>query len=180
MKLREAIRKYEWVLIPLILVVGSFFGGAYYGEQKTLSSLDSKSDTVTKVVTIWKDFPQPVKTAQLGHIAVPSVYFLTDTITRTEWVEIAVHDSIPQYVYLPKEQKFYSEDEGRLRIWVSGYQPNLDRFEFDKAETTITQTVVHRQRWSFSVSGGLGATYDVFKKGIAVGPSIVVGGSYSF
>ena len=180
MKLKEAVRKYEWVLIPLILVVGSFFGGSYYGERKTLSSLDSKTDTVTKVVTVWKDFPQPVKTARLGHVAVPSVYFLTDTVTRTQLVEIAVHDSIPQYVYLPLEQKFYSEDDGRLRIWVSGYQPNLDRYEFDKAETTITQTLVHRQRWSFSVSGGWGFTYDVFKKGLATGPSIVVGGSYSF
>lgn len=160
MKLKEAVRKYEWVLIPLILVVGSFFGGSFYGERKTLSSLDSKCDTVTKVVTVWKDFPQPVKTAQLGHVAIPSVYFLTDTITRTQLVEIAVHDSIPPYIYLPKEQKFYSEDEGRLRLWVSGVDPSLDRYELDRLETTVTETYKPpARRWGLGLYAGVGGTF---------------------
>lgn len=181
MKLKEAVRKYEWVLIPLILVVvGSFFGGSYYGERKTLSSLDSKCDTTVKVVTVYKDFPKPAETALAGFVSVPAYKFITDTVTFVKWAEIAipVHDTT--VVYLPREQKYYEEEEGRVKVWVSGYEPRLDRYEVSWPETTITQTLVHRQRWSFSVSGGWGFTYDVFKKGLATGPSIVIGGSYSF
>ena len=126
------LRTCEWVAVIILVGAGCFLGGSNYGWDRAVEGMTAHSDTVTKVVPMWKDRPEPAKTARLGYVAVPSVYFLTDTINVVETAEIRVHDTIPKYVYLPREQKYYEEDEGRLRMWISGYDPQLDRYEFDK------------------------------------------------
>ena len=164
MALKDTIRKYEWVLIPL-LIVGSFFIGSHHGQRKIENSLESKTDTVTKVFPVYKDFPDPVSSASVGFIAIPKYAFVTDSIPY------AVHDTTMKYVYVLREQKYYEEDEGRLRIWVSGYEPRLDRYELDKAETVINNTVyVNPPKWQFSFDGGIGA--DIFKNTFALYPFI--------
>ena len=174
MSWKEKLRKYEWVLIPLVLVVGSFFGGSYYGQQKVLASIELKSDTITKVVPVFKDFPQPVKTAQLGFVSIPSYKFLSDTITTVETAYL--HDTT--VVYLPREQKYYEEEEGKLRLWVSGYDPRLDRYELDLPQTIINNTVTEKaSRWGISVNGGYGAALN--GKNVILSPYIGIGISYT-
>ena len=46
MKIREAIQSSEWVLIPILLIVASFFAGDYYGQKKVESSIVAHTDTV--------------------------------------------------------------------------------------------------------------------------------------
>ena len=156
MALKDTIRKYEWVLIPLLLIVVAFFGGDYYGQRKVENSIVSKTDTITKIIPIYKDFPDPVASASVGFIPIPSYAFITDTVTNEHY--IPVHDTT--VLYLPREQKYYEEDDGRLRLWVSGYDPRLDRYELDKTETVITNTVTTAPaRFSLGIIGGFCAKF---------------------
>lgn len=173
MSWKERLRKYEWILIPLVLAVGSFFGGSYCGQQKVLASIESKSDTITKIVPVYKDFPEPVKTARLGYVAVPTYKFLSDTITTVETAYL--HDTT--VVYLPREQKYYEEADGKLRLWVSGYNPRLDRYELDLPQTIITNTVkVTNPKWAFLLNGGFET--EVIGKSILLYPFIETGVLY--
>ena len=176
MKARDAIRAAEWVLLPLLLIVGSFYAGRYVGRVQAVGTMVAKTDTVVRIVTQYKDFPQPAKTALAGFVPVPRYMFLTDTITRVERAEIAVHDTT--LVYLPREQQYYEEAEGRLRLWVSGYDPRLDRWEMDERQAIVTQTMTpRRSRWSLGVSTGYGVTLS--GGAVRLSPSVVIGATYS-
>lgn len=169
--------KNEWIIVPiaLLLLVAAFFGGDYYGQRKVENSLESKTDTVVKVVPVYKDFPDPVSTASAGFISIPTYAFITDTVTQEKLA--VIHDTT--VVYLPREQKYYEEDEGRLRLWVSGYDPRLDRYELDRIEKVVTQTIVEKpSRWGLSLSGGYGAAY--YDKRVILAPYIGIGISYTF
>ncbi|MBQ6958138.1 MAG: hypothetical protein IJP77_06235 [Bacteroidales bacterium] len=156
MKIREAIRSSEWVIIPLLLIVASFFAGDYYGQKKVESSIVAHTDTVVRVVPVYKDFPQPQKTVISGFIPIPRCVFLTDTVKTVE--TLVLHDTT--YVYLPREQQYYVEADGKLRIWISGYDPRLDRYEFDAPEKIINTTVTQKpSRWSISLQGGCGVMF---------------------
>lgn len=153
MKAKDAIRAAEWVLLPLLLIIGSFYAGRYVGRVQAVGTMVAKTDTVVRIVTKYKDFPQPAKTILAGFVPVPRYMFLTDTLTLVERAEIAVHDTT--LVYLPREQQYYEEADGRLRLWVSGYDPRLDRWEADFKETVVTETYKPpSKRWGLGLSGG--------------------------
>ena len=174
MTFKEAIRKCEWVIVPVVILIGCFLGGAYYGQQRTLSGIETARDTVTKVVTVYKDFPQETKTTLAGFISVPRYKFFTDTVMRVETAYL--HDTT--VVYLPREQKYYEEEDSKVKIWVSGYEPRLDRYEISWPETTITQTVVQKQkRWHLSLQAGWGVTFA--NGNVYTGPTVSAGLSYS-
>lgn len=172
----EFITKYKYVLLCVVLICASFFSGLFFERNKILSGLVSKVDTVTIKVPVYKDFPDPVSTAMVGKLAVPKYIFFSDT------TEIEVPVAVPgetdtQYVYLPKEQKYYEEDEGRLRLWVSGYQPMLDRFELDRIEKIITNTVIQTPpNWAFDLNAGFST--DVLMNNVMLYP--FVGGRITY
>lgn len=171
---KERLRKCEWVIFPLVLVLSSFFAGSYYGQRKVLASIEVKRDTVVRVVTVYKDFPQPAKTSEIGHISVPAYRFISDTITREKVAFL--HDTT--VVYLPREQKYYSEADGKLRLWISGYEPRLDRYELDMETVTVTNTVrMKPPRWSISINGGYGVTMSEGR--MRLSPYVGFGLSYS-
>lgn len=166
----------EFLAAAAIFVIAWFVGNVH-GKNTAFDDAETKTDTVVKVVTVYKDFPQPQQTAQIGYIAVPAYKFITDTVNVVETAYL--HDTT--VLYLPREQKYYEEEEGRLRLWVSGYEPSLDRYEMDAVTTTVTNTVyVKPPRWSFTISAGWGLTYDVIKKSVGTGPTIAGGISYRF
>ncbi len=148
------------MLMWVALLAGGFllgFIGGYNVSARQSKDVIVERDTVEKIVTVYKDFPQPAKTALSGYVAVPRYYFLTDTVNT---VEVAIRrDTVTQFVYLPRETKYYEEEEGKLRLWVSGFQPQLDRYEVDWTTTTITETYRQRQkRWGLGITGGFGVT----------------------
>ncbi len=179
---RKAIwRSVEWILALLILFPLTFFIGDRYGRLHALDDVQSKTDTVTIIKTQFKDFPEPTKTVAAGMIAVPKYLFLVDSVDRP--VPVFIPDTTGKaedssgLVYLPREQKYYEEADGQLRMWVSGYQPRLDRWEADFRETTVTQTIVEPQaRWGISIQAGYGAA--LMDKTVRLSPYIGVGISY--
>lgn len=171
----DKARAAEWILAALLLVV-CWFGGDHHGRRVAFAEAESKTDTAVRIVTQYKDFPQPAKTALAGLVSVPRYMFLTDTITRVEREEIAAQDTTP--VYLPREQQYYEEADGRLRLWVSGYEPRLDRWEMDERQATVTHTVIQRRsRWSLGVSAGYGVS--LADGAVRLAPYVGVGISYN-
>lgn len=165
------------LLVAAAICAGSFFLGDRHGRKDVLDGAKEHSDTVVKVVTKYKDFPDPVASASAGFIPIPVYKFITDTVTQEKLV--VVNDTT--FVYVPREQKYYEEEEGRLRLWVSGYDPRLDRYELDAIMTTVNNTVYAKpSRWSFTISAGWGLTYGIINRTIDTGPTVVIGGSYSF
>ena len=172
---KEFISKNKGTLIVLALLAVAFFSGKIYEHHRIYSEMIPQIDTITKIVPVYKDFPEPQKAALVGYVPVPKYKFLTDTLTQNS-IEY-LHDTT--IVYLPREQKYYEEEEGSLRMWVSGYEPRLDRYELDKKETVITQTVVEKaSRWGLSIAVGGGASY--YNKSVILAPQITVGLSYTF
>lgn len=154
-------RRVEWIFALLLLVPLSFLAGTQHGKVKAIESLEVGRDTVKKVVHVWKDFPDPVKTVSAGFVALPAYRFLTDTVSRdvNHFIPVYLKDS-SDTVFLPREQRFYSEDEGRLRLWVSGVDPSLDRYELDRIETTIAETYKPpAKRWGLGLYAGVGGTF---------------------
>lgn len=160
------------VAVALALLALSFWGGIRYAESRPQEVV---RDTVTKVVTLWKEAPQPAKTSLFGYVPVPAYKFISDTVESVKTAEIVRHDTT--VVYLPREQKYYEENEGRLRLWVSGYDPRLDRWELDERQTTITQTVVPRRRWGLGITAGYGAA--AVGGSVQLAPFVGVGVSYN-
>jgi len=154
-------RRVGWIFALLLLVPLSFIIGTQHGKVKAIESLEVGRDTIEKVVPVWKDFPDPVKTVSAGFVALPAYRFLTDTVNRdvNHFVPVYLKDS-SDTVFIPREQKYYSEDEGRLRLWVSGVDPRLDRWELDRIETTITETYKPpSKRWGLDLFTGFGGTF---------------------
>lgn len=164
----------EWLLMMSVLSAVMFFAGRSYERKNAAGHEASRLDTVTRIVTVYKDFPKPQETALSGFVSVPAYKFITDTVTCVETAEIAVHDTT--VVYLPRERKYYEEEDGRLRLWVSGYDPSLDRYEISWPETTVTRTVLPR-RWSLGVTAGYGAA--LHDKTVTLSPFVGFGVNYA-
>lgn len=178
MKFRDYVKKFEWLVVPVVLILAAWFSGDYYGQKKVRDTWEAQVDTTVRIVTIYKDFPKPQKEAFSGYLRVPAYRFISDTIERIRWAEIAipVHDTT--VVYLPREEKYYEEEDGRLRVWVSGYEPSLDRYELDLPTTTITTTIKEKpQRWGIGISGGYGAS--LYDKKVILAPYIGIGITYT-
>lgn len=88
-----------------------------------------------------------------------------------------IHDTTTNTVYVPITQRYYERLDGRLRLWVSGYQPTLDRWELDEQ----TKVIRERKRWGFSVGVGPGVIYTPFHPlHIDAGIGIFGGVTYTF
>lgn len=162
------------------LIAGGFllgFIGGYNVSALRQNDVVIERDTVENIVTVYKDFPQPAKTFVSGFLSVPRCYFLTDTVNT---IETALQcDTVTQFVYLSKEHKYFEEEGGKLRLWVSGFQPELVRYEVDWTTTTIIETHKQKSRhWGAGASGGYGVT--VFDGKAIAGPSASVFGFYNF
>ncbi|MCR4564546.1 MAG: hypothetical protein K5651_00480 [Bacteroidales bacterium] len=159
------------------LIICAFF----IGRVTAPSLIDGEwaADTVTKVVPMWKDSPSAQKSVLDGYIAVPQYKFISETVDRPVPVPYAVHDTTIRYIYLPREQKYYEEADGHLRMWVSGYDPCLDKYEWDAVTTTITQTYnAPKKHWGAGAAGGYGVT--IFEGGVIHGPSASAFWFYNF
>lgn len=95
----------------------------------------SPADTVYKYRTVYKSRPEPVSISASGNINVPVLVFMNDgdttVIQRTE----TVHDTT--YVVIDRTVKYFEEENGHLRIWISGYQPELECYELDLVDKIV-------------------------------------------
>lgn len=85
-----------------------------------------------------------------------------------------IHDTT--YIVLPREVAEYRDSNYYAR--VSGISPSLDYIE--TYNTTITNTVVQRKRWGFSVGAGVAVIWSPFSGRVEAGPGLTAGFTYTF
>lgn len=147
-------------LIIAALICLSFITGRWTAPKAELTS----TDTTFIYKTTYIDRPVEKKSWEEGYIPTVRFFVLSDT-TFTETV-------IRDTVYMPREVKYYEEEEGRLRLWVSGYSPALDRYELDEQTRVIEKTIrENTSRWSVSISGGYGISQDGLSPYLGLGLS---------
>lgn len=130
--------------------------------------LQPEVQTVTKVVydTIQVHISQPV---------------LKDSVViRYTEVRVPYVDTIHQHidtisVSLPVSQKVY--EDSLYRVWVSGYQSNLDSIHIFQPTRIITHTITKTEtqyksnRWGLGVQVGMGMTPNKVEPFIGIGIS---------
>ena len=138
------MKKAFWIIFALLLI--SIGVNVWQWRNQPEASVVIERDTV------WKDSiirePAPAETINIGktvYLRIPYPEYLPgDTI----------HDSID--VPVPIVQKRY--EDSLYTAWVSGFEPNLDsiRLYIPEITTTITRTIVKKQRMSFGIQTGVG------------------------
>lgn len=147
-------------LIIAVIICSSFLTGRWTAPRAEPPS----SDTTYIHKTTYVD--RPVEKSSLMNGYIPTVRFFV--LSDTTFTETVVRDT----VYLPREVKYYEEEDGRLRLWVSGYSPALDRYELDNQTAVVRQTIRESaSRWSLSVSGGYGISRDGLSPYLGLGVS---------
>lgn len=163
-------------LIPFLFGVGLvacclvfFLIGKETGWQKGYDEAMNqphKADTVTVEVPVYIETPvEVVKWKDREKLV---------------YVPVPVHDTtkVRDTIALPREYKRY-EDES-YSAQVSGIDPALDWIKINQKTEYITNTVVEKKRWAFSVTAGFGGVYDFGDGRIHGGPGVLFGWSYNF
>lgn len=158
-------------LVILLCCAACYLSGLRRGRRGVQGGANAKADTV--VIYKTKTVAEPQFRTQTFQRWAFFTEEQRDTVRERELVPYAVHDT----VYVPIVQRYYEELDGRLRLWISGYQPTLDRFELDERETYITK----QKKWGFSVGVGPGIIYSPFAPlHVDAGIGIFGGLTYTF
>lgn len=161
--------KKSYVIILFCLLVCSFFAGSYT-SKKISADILYKKDTVyiTKTVKEYLSKPDKIDFKHWDY-SIPEQYFFTDTV-RTK--PVFIHDTL----YIPINTYYYERLNGRLRIWASGYNVSLDKWELDEQHTIISK----QKRLEFRIGIGPGIFYSPFTQRIDAGMGIFYGLTYKF
>lgn len=158
-------------IVLLISILVSFFLGALFGGSRVKPEVIERIDTLTVTKTITESLPTP----EWRHLVRWSFISDTDTLTREKEVPYYIHDTI----YVPISQSYYERLDGRLRLWISGYDTSLDRWELDEQTKYITE--YRRKRFGFSVGAGACVIYTPFHEThIDAGLGLFAGFTYNF
>lgn len=168
---RDALISYVAVVALLIGLFGAFGAGVSLGRRQASSNLAE----VCKIDTVYLYKTSSGQLPQYRFENFKSWAFFTETQTDTvrELVPYAVHDT----VYVPITQRYYEELDGRLRLWVSGYRPTLDKWELDEVTMDVTRTT--RKRWGVSAGIGPAVIWSPFH-GMDAGVGVFGGVTYTF
>jgi len=122
-----------------------------------------KADTVWRDTTIYVDNPVEVVKWKDKLVYVP----ITDSVI------INHHDTT--YIALQFESKIYADSTYRAQ--VSGFEPTLDWIQVHQKTAYITNTIVKRQHWGASITGGPAVLYN---GKVHAGIGVAIGLSYNF
>ena len=125
---------------------------------------DIQHDTTIVVDTVREYYP----VEKYKYIDRPVYIPVTDTMF--------VHENDTTYITLPMEVKGYSDEDYKLEI--EGVSPTLRWIEVYPKTITITNTIIDKKRWSFSIAGGPGVVWN--QNGFHGGIGAVAGISYNF
>ena len=165
--------------IMLAVAVAAIAVAAFFLGRRTAP--ESEPSARVDTVVVWKvkseDRPQFEAEKLLEfrsyNITAARPIFLESTDTVEKLIPY-VKDSL---IYVPITQQYYERNDGHLRLWVSGYNTSLDRWELDEPEMIVTK----RKRWGFSVGAGPAVIYTPFyKPHIDAGIGIFAGLTYTF
>lgn len=155
------MKNYARITAILLVLLLSFLFGYTRGKHNVIRhQAQQKVDTITVYKTRYIDSPIEKHSSVVGRIAVPNYKFIAETVHDTTETTLLVYKT--DTLYLPREQKYYEEAEGHARIWISGYEPSLDRFEWDEKIQTLPHDVPKQKQWNVSLSVGIGTNGSTF------------------
>lgn len=147
------------IALACIIVIISAPLCAIWGYKNAALKQNKTADTVYVYKTVGNKAPVAASSVLTKwDISVPKVFERVDSVFITQYQEVPyyVHDTL----YVPISTKYYEELNGRLRLWISGYQAFLDRWELDEKETYIRRS----DKVSFRVGVGPALIYTPFHK----------------
>ena len=151
-------------MLALIVFVGACIGSFCLGRASVKPEpigVHVERDTIIVRDTIRESYPQ----------------YITQTIVRTERVEMPINDTIivrdTIEVEIPITERTYLDEE--YKAVVEGYNPILKSIEVypKTAYITTTETIKERKRWgvSIGIQGGYGITPKGYQPYAGVGVS---------
>lgn len=155
------------VVVGIILAAGISYkagrGFGYIQGYDAAMNEPHKADTVWRTDTFLIDNPVEVIRWKDKLVYVP----VTDSVI--------IHQHDTTYVALEFEKVEYADST--YRAMVSGFQPKLDWIEVFPKTAYITNTIVQRQHWGASITGGPAVLYN---GKVHAGIGVAVGLSYNF
>lgn len=149
------------------LLLGYHVGTRHRGPAVEIHDTDTL--IITKTVTEFLPAPKSIEFTRWAF------FTETDTLNTVEYIPYAVNDTI----FVPISQSYYERLDGRLRLWISGFDTSLDKFELDENYTHITHTI--HKKWSWSVGAGPAIIYTPFHSNhIDAGIGLFGGVTYNF
>ena len=159
----------EWWFPALVVavLVGwiAFEVGDSHGYKRCINE-PHKADTVWRDTTIYID--KPVEVVKWKDREKPVYIPVVEVDT--------VHHHDTTFIALEREFRQYSGENYEAQ--VSGVQPNLDWIKINQQTAYITNTIVQKKRWSWSLAAGPGLFWD--GKEVKPGAGLVIGGSFNF
>ena len=151
-------------MLALVIFVGACIGSFFLGRASVTPEpigVQIERDTIIVRDTIRESYPE----------------YITQTIVRTERVEIPIKDTIivrdTIEVEIPITERTYLDEE--YKAIVQGYNPILKSIEVypKTAYITTTETIKERKRWgvSIGIQGGYGITPKGYQPYAGVGVS---------
>lgn len=151
-------------ICALVVFVGACIGSFFLGRASVKPEpigVQIERDTIIVRDTIRESYPQ----------------YITQTIVRTERVEMPIKDTIivrdTIEVEIPITERTYLDEE--YKAVVEGYNPILKSIEVypRTAYITTTETIKERKRWgvSIGIQGGYGITPKGYQPYAGVGVS---------
>lgn len=157
-------------MILIAFTVMSFICGHKVGKKANNNLTPNDTIIITNTVTETLPDPDTVWFERIVKVPVDSIKI--DTVYQSKEIPIIVHDTI----YVPLSVSYYERLDGRLRLWVSGYQTSLVKWELDEQ----TKLVSCRKRWGISAGLGVAAIYSPFTQRFDAGIGTFFGLTYTF
>lgn len=137
------------VVAAAIAVIAASVAVSIWATHRPLSDPDTAiPDTVWRYKTVYKDKPEPASSWRSSDLVKLPLYVFCSGSDTTVLVKTdTVHDTC--YVFVERTHRYYEEEGGKLRIWISGIEPSLDRYELTTEEATITKRASNRNHLTF-------------------------------
>lgn len=138
--------KLTWMATALLILISvaiGLFAGHRWGKRSVIPPA-SAPDTVT-IYKTRAGLDAYVKKIEFDHwdLTIPSLSF-TDTVYTEPIVKI-VKDTVR--VYVPISNQYFELDEGRVRLWTSGYKVNINSWEVDERTNFVNPPFKHHHIW---------------------------------
>lgn len=146
----------KWLAYCFVFLVGLYVGfgvGKYRNDQFVSSNTSQGVDTIVQVDTISYLSPKEKNRTNVG-VKKAVLKIVRDTAFVAKHVADSTCNADSILVEVPIKQKEYIDSN--YRVWISGYQTNLDSIYVYQKTKTVVKKVPENKRWGVGVQLGAG------------------------
>lgn len=127
-------------ILTIAFLAGVVFAiGFVCGKRSCLNNDNVLTDTIYVTATKIGVSPRNQSKWTIGAklVSVPKILPLSDTLVRV------IEQTDTFRVEIPLSQSYYSLNDGKLRLWTTGYDVSIDRWEVDEVTGTVEKYRPH-------------------------------------